>query len=217
MSAHRRIKVGITDDHPLVVKGLQNVLSAYPHLVVSHTYATGEELLAGLRREQPDVLLLDINLPDKTGNELIRVISKKYPGIRVLALTSIDSSFHVKDMMQHGCMGYLLKNADAEMLVQAIERVYAGEEFLEPELKDRLLRSMLKIKKQAEHIRPTLTRREKEILQLIAGEYTSQEIAQKLSLSQRTVDNHRFSLLQKLHAKNSIGLVKSALQLGLIE
>jgi len=211
------IKIAIADDHPLIVKGLQNILGAYPHLEVRHTYETGEELLTGLRKELPDVLLLDINLPDKTGNELIRIISKKYPEVRVLVLTSMDSIYHVKDMMQHGGMGYLLKNASAGTLVEAIESVYNGEEFLEPVLKEQLLRSMLKMKKQAELVRPTLTRREKEILQLIAAEYSSPEIAKKLSLSQRTVDNHRFSLLQKLQAKNSIGLVKSALQLGLID
>ncbi len=213
------IKLAIADDHPLMLSGLQNVLQTYNHISICNTYASGNELLEGLAQQQPDVLLLDINLPDKTGNELIRIINKKYPHISVIALTSLDSAFHIKDMMQHGCKGYLLKNTPAHVLVEAIEKVYEGEEFLEPAIKEQLLRSMLKMKQQsgAGVLSTKLTRREHEILQLIAEEYTSQEIAEKLSLSQRTVDNHRFSLLQKLQVKNSIGLVRAAMQLGLIE
>ncbi|HVX00917.1 MAG TPA: response regulator transcription factor, partial [Candidatus Babeliaceae bacterium] len=99
------IKVAIVDDHPVVLKGLQNIINFYSHIQLYGFYSTGNELLEGLKTKQPDVLLLDIQLPDKTGNELVRIISKAYPSIRILALTNLDSAFHVKDMMQHGCLG----------------------------------------------------------------------------------------------------------------
>jgi DNA-binding NarL/FixJ family response regulator len=210
------IKVAITDDHPLVIQGLENLLSGYPQIEVVATYRSGEELLQGLAHTHPDILLLDIQLPDKTGNELARIISKKYPCVKILALTSMETMFHVKDMMQHGCMGYLTKHTEPETLITAIEQVYKGELFLEPHLQKLLLASMTKANVQSAQLTP-LTRREKEVLQLIAAEHTSQEIADKLFLSLRTVESHRLSIMQKLGVKNSIGLVKAAMQMGLVE
>jgi len=210
------IKIAITDDHPLVIKGLQNIFTDYPNIEVNATYTSGAELLEGLAERQPDVLLLDIQLGDKTGNELARIISKKYPLVKILVLTSMDTIFHVKDMMQHGCMGYLTKQTDPATLIMAIEQVYNGEPFLEPHLQKLLLASMSRANAHSTQL-PPLTRREKEVLQLIAAEHTSQEVADKLFLSLRTVESHRLSIMQKLGVKNSIGLVKAAMQLGLVE
>jgi DNA-binding NarL/FixJ family response regulator len=208
------IKVAIADDHRLVNNGLQNILGNYKHIEVQAVYLTGTALLEGLAQLQPDVLLLDIQLPDKTGNELARIISKKYPKIKILALTNLDTPFHIKDMLEHGCLGYLVKNTDQQTLVQAIEQVYNGEQFLEPHLKEELLKSLSK-NNTAKNI--SLSRREKQILELIVKEYTSQEIAEKLFISQRTVETHRFSLCQKLEVKNLVGLTKVAIQMGLVE
>lgn len=208
--------MAITDDHPLVIQGLEKVLSRYPQIVVTAAYNCGEDLLQGLANDRPDILLLDIQMPDKTGNELVRIISKKYPCVKVLALTSMETMFHVKDMMQHGCMGYLTKHTEPEILITAIEQVHRGEVFLEPHLQKLLLASMTKATVQNAQLTP-LTRREKEVLQLIAAEHTSQEIADKLFLSLRTVESHRLSIMQKLGVKNSIGLVKAAMQMGLVE
>lgn len=210
------IRVAITDDHPLVIQGLEKVLSRYPQIEVVAAYSCGEDLLQGLTNDQPDILLLDIQMPDKTGNELVRIISKKYPCVKVLALTSMETMFHVKDMMQHGCMGYLTKHNEPDILITAIEQVYRGEIFLEPNLQKLLLASMTKATVQNAQLTP-LTRREKEVLQLIAAEHTSQEVADKLFLSLRTVESHRLSIMQKLGVKNSIGLVKAAMQMGLVE
>ncbi len=210
------IKIAITDDHPMVISGIKNMLYYHKHIEVINTYKTGTALLEGLEKEQPDVLLLDIQLPDATGNELARIITKKYPDVKILVISSMESSFHVKDMMQHGCKGYLLKTSEEDIVLEAIEEVYHGGEYLEPSLKEDLLKSMLKIKKQTA-LSPSLTLREKEILQLITEGYTSPQIAEKLSISHRTVENHRFSLLQKLNVKNTAALMKTALQMGLIK
>ena len=114
------IRIAITDDHPLVIIGLTQVLSQHAHIAVEGKYHSGAALLAGLEQTLPDVLLLDIQLPDMQGNELARIISRKYPSVRILALTSLDNTFHAKDMLQQGCLGYLLKNTDPQILVQAI-------------------------------------------------------------------------------------------------
>src|SRR6185437_13512746 len=154
------IKIAITDDHPMVVNGIKNMLYYYKHIEIGNVYHSGTSLLEGLQREQPDVLLLDIQLPDKSGNELARIISGKYPDIRILAISSMDNTFHIKDMLQHGCLGYIVKTAEASVLIAAIESVYNGEEYIDPSLKEQLLHNLLKTKKQSTI--STLTIREKE-------------------------------------------------------
>lgn len=209
-----KIKVSITDDHPLVITGLQNALNGQEDIELLDTYKNGTSLLEGLKERQPDVLLLDVQLPDIPGNELARTINKEYPEIRILALTSMDTSFHALDMLQHGCTGYLLKHTEHDTLIEAIREVYAGEQYIDASIKDDLLKSMMKTKRQSNKI-PVLTEREKEILQLIALGKTSPQIADELFISIRTAENHRFSIMQKLDVKNTAALVTKAIRLGL--
>jgi len=211
------IKVSITDDHPLAISGLQNMLGSQQDIIVEGTYETGAALLEGLKQNQPDVLLLDVLLPDYKGQDLAETVSKLYPDIKIMAITSLDAPLYVKSMMRHGCRGYILKNTRLKPLVHAIQQVYQGETYIEPSLREQMMQHMLQLKKSPASRSPTLTQREKEILKLIVAEYSNQEIADKLYISLRTVENHRFSLLQKLEVKNAVGLVKAALQLGLAE
>ncbi|MFA6059429.1 MAG: response regulator transcription factor [Taibaiella sp.] len=211
------IKIVITDDHPLAIAGLQNMLYNVPHMEVTATYTTGEGLLEGLKEHQPDVLLLDVLLPDRKGTELATHIRQVYPGIRIIALTSLDAPIHVRSMMREGCKGYALKNTDKASLVYAIKQVYDGHEYIEPSLKEKMLYNVMHYRKLATGKSPNLTHREKEILKLIVGEYTSQQIADQLFLSLRTVETHRFNLQKKLAVNNTIGLVKAAIQMGLID
>src|SRR5690606_10173588 len=118
--------------------------------------------------------------------------------------------------MRIGCSGYILKNTDVKQLVFAIKEVYKGETYIQPDLKEQMINNMLQFKNSAKMLQPKLTVREKEVLALIVEEYTNQEIAEKLSLSLRTVENHRFSIMNKLDVKNSVGLVRAAIELGLI-
>ena len=205
------IDVFITDDQEIIQNGLQKILAEAPHIHIAGIYNNGDELLEALTHKQPDVMLLDIQMPGKTGIELAGIITKSYPDIKIIALTNIDVLVQVKKMLQQGCMGYLLKDASPALIIQAIDAVYSGEQFLYEELQKQLVSSMFDTKPK--HV---ITRREKEILQLITDEFTNQEIADKLFLSLRTVENHRNNLLQKLGVKNTAGLVKAALQEGLI-
>ena len=158
-----------------------------------------------------DVLLLDIQMPGKSGIELAAVITKQYRDIKIIALTNIDVVAQIKKILQQGVMGYLLKDANPATIINAIETVYGGEQYIQEQLRQQLLNSL-----SAGNAKQIVTRREKEILQLIVDEFTNQEIADKLFLSLRTVENHRNNLLQKLDVKNTAGLVKVAIQEGLV-
>jgi len=136
--------------------------------------------------------------------------------VKILILTNFDNVFYVKNLLKKGANGYILKTTNEDVLLDAIKSVYEGKLFLEPILREKVLQDTLQVK-QTLAIEPVITRMEKEIMQLIAADLTSQEIADKLFLSKRTIDNYRLSLLMKLGVKNPAGLVKRAIQLGLID
>jgi DNA-binding NarL/FixJ family response regulator len=209
------ISVAITDDHPIAINGIQMMLSEQKDIQITATYTSGKALLQGLSEQQPDVLLLDILLPDYSGNELAAIISKQYPGVRMVVLTSLDAPTMVKSMLHHGCLAYLLKGADQPTLIKAIQYASRGLEYIEPSLKEHLMQSLIKPQKSANSVPYTLTKREDEVLQLIVKGDTTQEIADKLSISARTAETHRLALLKKLYARNSAELVGIALRLGL--
>jgi DNA-binding NarL/FixJ family response regulator len=213
------IRVSIVDDHPMVISGLTNMLQPVKHIAVISHFLNGKDLMDGLEQNLPDVLLMDIIMPGMQGPELVRWVKSLYPGIKILAVTSLDTPGQIRNMMQCGCSGYLLKNTDQHILVEAIERIFTGDEYIEPALKEQLLQSMLRFKEKTESpkhpLKVVLTRREKEILQLIIQENSNQQIADKLFVSLRTIENHRFNLQQKLQVKNMIGLLKVAIQMGL--
>ncbi|KAA5532241.1 response regulator transcription factor [Taibaiella lutea] len=216
---NNKIKIAIADDHPMVISGLISLLSPYKHILITGTYSDGNALMNGLSNSNPDVLLLDILLPGVSGKDLVPLIAHQFPDIKILVLTSLDAPAMVTSMLRRGCKGYLLKGAGPKMLVDAIEAIYNGEEYIDPTLKEQLLQNVIKFKTDTQHqsIIPELTQREKEIIRLIAKEYTTKEISEQLFISYRTAENHRYNLIQKLDVKNTAGLVKVAIQLGLIE
>lgn len=205
------IHVAIIDDQVIILNGLQKILADASHIKVVGVYNNGDDLLSAMEKNIPDVLLLDIQMPGKSGLELAVIISKKYPTVKMIALTNVDVISQVKQMLQKGCLGYLLKDVSPEILLKAIETVHSGQQFLKEDYKIQLLNSLSG--NESSHL---ITRREKEILKLIVEENTNHEIAVKLFLSLRTVENHRNNLLHKLQVKNTAGLVKLAIQQGLI-
>lgn len=206
------ITINITDDHPMVVSGLRFMLSASPGIEVTATYHNGEDLLKGLEQNLPDVLLLDIQMPGMSGNELARIISKKYPSLGIIAVTSLDSAFHVNDMLKHGCLGYILKNTELPVLEKAIRTVYAGKQFVDESL------SRKNHPSDRPRMQPDvrLTGREKQMLSLIAAGLTTSEMAEKLFLSIRTIESHRYNLMQKMKAKNMAEMIKFGMEMGLV-
>ena len=210
-----KIKIGIADDHLLIINGVVAMLEKFEDIVVVFTAADGISLAEALVQQQPDILLLDIQMPGSSGIELSKVISKEYPEVKIIALTNFGESYYVKQMLRSGAAGYLLKNTDQNTLRAAIEAVLKGEQFLHPQIRQLLLDESITGKKKS-LVDIMLTKREEEILALVAREYTNQEIADKLFISLRTVQTHRLNLTQKLNAKNTAGLVNEAYKRGLI-
>ena len=211
-----KIKLAIADDHPLVINGLRHILSNCPDMEIIGSYNNGFELLAGIANNEPDVLLLDVQMPGQTGDELAVIINAQYPNVRMLALTNQDNVYYIKNMMRSGVNGYILKTTREEILLEAIRTVYKGDQYLEPVLKEKVLIDAFQAKKDFAAT-PILSRREKEVLQYIATNMTSQQIADKLFVSKRTIDNHRLNLMVKLDVKNGAALIKKAIQLGFIK
>ncbi len=213
-----KINIAIVDDHPMVLVGLLGILKPYKHIKTIATYTNAAELLTGLTQQQPDVLLLDISLPDQSGKDILPHIVNTYPDIRVLVLTSLDAPALANSIMRKGSKGFLLKGAGATTLVEAIETVYRKEEYLDPALKEILFKNLSNYKNQQTPSQSTkLSPREIEILRLIAKEYTAKEIAEQLFIGVRTAEKHRYHLIQKLDVKNTAGLIKVAMQMGLID
>ena len=211
-----QIKVAITDDHLLVINGIKTMLAPYSHISIVYDTTDPTGLIPALADIQPHVLLLDIQMPAIDGMELCRQVHKLYPDIKVIAISSFTDTRYIKQMLRNGAAGYLLKNTDPVTLLSAIEKVHEGEQFLDEALKQDLLNEALTGNKRSVYEIP-LTRREKEILKLIAEEHSNQEIADLLYISLRTVETHRLNLTQKLAVKNTAGLVKEAIRRGLLD
>lgn len=209
------IKVAIADDHTLIIDSLSKALTATGYIEVCSTYLNGEALMEGLKGVRPEVLLLDYHFPDQNGSQLARYVSYRYPDIGVIILTGFDKPGLAAEILECGCMGYLLKsNVTSEIIIQAIERVAAGQMYMDSGVRSKFLHSIHKKPDTTEKFK--LTQRELEILKEIASELSSQEIAQKLFISRRTVENHRNNIMIKSGAKNTVSLIKFAMELKLI-
>lgn len=209
------IKIAITDDHEMIRNGIDALLVNHPEVSIIGKYANAEVTISALKKTHPDVLLLDINLPDIDGICLCKILLKSHPELKVIALSNFDETSFVKRMLNNGASGYLLKNTNTEELVEAIKTVLKGEQYLQKDIQKKLLnRTIGQEKKKPLTIK--LTRREKEVLQCIYEELTTQEIAQKLFISPKTVETHRMNLMSKFGAKNSVGIIKFALARDLL-
>lgn len=211
-----KIKLAIIDDHEVVIDGLKSMLAAFPNLSVEYTTQSGKELLAYLPTSAIDILLMDIQMPEVNGIDLCKQVVRQFPQIKIIAFSSFDDSTFVKQIFRCGAKGYLLKNTDKQTIVKAIESIMSGDEYMDETIKKILLSESLTGHRRSIFDVP-LTKREKEIVKLIADGLSSQEIADKLFISLRTVETHRQNINQKLDVKNTAGLVKEAMKRGLID
>jgi DNA-binding NarL/FixJ family response regulator len=209
------IKVSITDDHFVVLKGIETLLIEIEDIEVISTQENGKTTLLNIEKQQPDVLLLDINLPDINGIELTKIILEKHPKIKIIALTNYEDVSFVKRMLDFGASGYLLKNVHKDELIKAIYSVIKGENYLQKTLEKKILNQSLG-REGNTSILPKLTRRETDVLRAIYEEMTTQEISEKLFISPKTVEAHRMNMMSKLGAKNSIGMIKIAIEQQLL-
>ena len=205
------IRVLLVDDHPMVRAGLQVLLAPLPGLTVVAACATAAEAYAAVAEHQPEVVLLDLNLPDENGARVCARLLATHPALKVIALTTLNEKSYVLHLVQQGAAGYVLKNASPEELAEAIARVHAGKKYFSEEVQELLLHPA-----PPTPSRPLLTRREQEILAFIAQGLTSQAIAERLFLSPLTVETHRRNLLVKFEVGNTAALIRLATQHGLL-
>lgn len=197
----------IVDDHPVVRQGLRAMLSSEPDIRVQGMAASAREAISLIEREQPDVVLMDLRMPEMEGIEAIKRLRRISPNIKILVLTNYGSDEYIVRATQAGAMGYLLKNTPQEEIVNAVRVVHSDERYVPKDIAKRLFEAIG---------REELSPRELEVLVLVARGCTNKEVAQKLFISDKTVRNHVTSCLLKLQAKDRTEAVTRAIQRGLI-
>lgn len=203
------ISILVIDDHPLVGDGISMMVKEITHLQILTVCKTGKEALAFLEKTSPDVILLDISLPDIDGLELCTLIRKKNKQTKIIGLTSTNEAGIITQLLANGGNGYLLKNMEREELITAIDEVIKGRIFLSKAANQKILEQFHSLKDALKN-KPVLTRREKEILKLLYEGMTGPQIAEKLFLSPLTVETHRKNLMQKLNVNSVQQLLKVA-------
>jgi DNA-binding NarL/FixJ family response regulator len=214
------IRVLIADDHTMFVDGIESILNQESKIKLVAKCFDGKAIFDILKTKEIDVILLDINLPEMNGIEVSKKLSKEYPNVKVLALSMFNEESYVTEILRNGALGYILKNTGRIELVKAIETVNNGETYFSKDVTETIMGSLMKkpaVKKTSSFLVPKISRREKEVLQLIIKEHTTQEIADQLFISLKTVESHRSSLISKLNVRNTAGLVRAALEHKLLD
>lgn len=213
------IKVAIADDHKIFRKGVILSLKAYHNIKFIFEAENGEELIKGIEKEQPDIVLLDLKMPVKDGIETTKYLNKHFPKVRILILTMFEDERFVGHLMDTGANGYLLKSTEPTEIKQGIMEVMSTGFYLN----NFVNRVLIKKNYSKQKFNPSLTteivlsEREKEVLSLVCMEFTAQEIAQKMEISARTVEAIKDRLMQRFEVKNSVGLVFFAMKNSLID
>jgi len=212
-----KIKILIADDHQLILDGLKLMLGGQSDFEVVGTVHNGLEAINTIRERHIDVLVMDLNMPEMNGLEACRIIRKEFPGLKILILSMLADAKLIKNVLKEGATGYMLKNSGQDELSEAIRNVSQGKVHYD----ERVMELMLETKKtkaqNSTEMIPSLSRREKEILQLVIDEMTTPEIAAKLFIGIGTVESHRRNMISKLGVRNTAGLVSKAYQYGILD
>lgn len=205
-----KIKVIVVDDHPMVIEGMRAMLQQIPYVELCATATHPFIALEEIEAHQPYLIITDINLPEINGIELTANIKKKYPEIKVIGMSTFNERSYISQMIQSGADGFLVKSASKEEIEKAISYVLDGRMFLSVDV------NMNTQERKELNNLPILTRREKEVLLLIAEGLTNPQIAEKLFISLHTVDSHRKSLLEKFDVNNTAMLINKAVRMGVV-
>lgn len=209
---NNKLRIVIVDDHPLVIEGFKNILKDHPNYQIVGQFGRAEDFLNFIQHESVDLILLDITLPDGNGIQLCKFVKQKSPKTIILAISNLSERSIVKQMLQSGANGYLLKTTDASDFTNCMQEAVNGNIVLCQEIKE--LFDLADLKKPV--IIPELTKREKQILQLLAEGKKSSEIAEGLFISPLTVKTHRATLLQKFQTGNIVILINKAKEFGIL-
>lgn len=206
------IKIAITDDHPLLLEGLKNILSNQKNIEVVACYSSAKELEEALRTTEINIILLDINLSDTNSIELIKPFKMNYPDMDILMLSVHNEYAVINSCLSEGASGYIQKNASVDEIIEGINSIFDGNKFLCSQTKS----IIAKKEKDGLNSIPKLTRREKEVLMEAASGFTTNQIAEKLFISTHTVDSHRKNLIEKFRTSNLSSAITLAIEYGLI-
>jgi len=215
--ATKKIQVAIVDDHNLLRKALAKLISSFENYIVLFEGDSGREIKARIAQHIiPDIILLDVNMPDMDGYETVRWLSKNYPQVKVLALSMFSDESTIIRMLRLGAKGYILKNIEPEELKLALDSIMKKDFYLSEFISGKIISGLHKdLGNSEEEIQ--LTDKEKEFLRLVCSELTYKDIADKMFVSHRTVDNYRNTLFEKIKVRTRVGLVMYAIKNGLAE
>ncbi|MEP0986118.1 response regulator transcription factor [Ekhidna sp.] len=206
-----KMKIFLTDDHAILLGGLIKILSTEDDLEVVGSAGSVQETLDQLTQKNVDLLITDYNLPDDDGLTLVRRVKQKYSDIRIIVLSQHDEAHLIKEILKEGVDGYILKKDSHHELVNAVRAVKNGKVYLSSDVNTMLMKGLNGVEEQK-----LLTDREREILKLIAKEYTNRQMAEELFISERTVETHRKNIFRKTGTNNLVGLIKFAYANNLI-
>ena len=210
------IKVLLADDHRVLLDGLHNLMADQEDIVCVGSVSNGQEVLAFLKENEVDVILMDINMPVLDGIEATKLVKEGYPNVKVIALTMLDQGSFIQKMLKQGASGFLLKNSGKEEVLTAIRAVAVGGQYLGPEATQLLMDNMKGISLKKREFIPKLTRRETEVLKLIGDGLSTAQIGETLFISFNTVESHRKNLLTKFGARNVAELIRMAAERGML-
>jgi len=216
-----KIRIFLVDDHQLVRDGIKALLLSSEDINILGEASTGKECFEKIAVEQPDILILDISLPDTTGIEITRQVTVQYPDVRVLILSMYTNEDFIFNSVKSGARGYLPKNTSREELLSAIHAIYDGEEFFSDSISRIMLKGYVRKAKEDDFVSQgspvPLTSREIEILKLFAEGFINKEISDKLDISIRTVETHKNHIMKKLELKSTVELIKFAIRNKIVE
>jgi DNA-binding NarL/FixJ family response regulator len=212
LPTNHKISIAIVDDHPIVIQGFRSLLENNPLYEIAGCFTTGSECMNFLQAHKVDIVLLDITLPDGNGVHFCAAINEQYPHTIIVALSNLNERSIILQMFRNGAKGYLLKNIAAKELLDALNRVLEGKTAMSLEVKEIMQQPDLNTVQAV----PELTKREKQILKLLAEGHKSAAIAQELFISPLTVKTHRATLLHKFQVNNIVTLINRAKETGLI-
>ena len=207
------IRVLIVDDHEMIRNGLSSLLRGEPDIHVVEMAQNGAEAVEICASKEIDVALMDIMMPIMNGVEATRLIKEKSQSTRILAVTINDEPRFIKEVLQAGASGYILKHSTKDEIIRAIKDVALSKHHFSNDVLDKISSEFTRSSRTKG---PMLTKKEEEVLRFIAQEFTNQEIADKLNCGIRTVDTHKRNLIKKLEVKNVVGLVKYAIKMGVV-
>jgi two-component system response regulator NreC len=209
------IRIHITDDHAVFRHGLKAFIEKEENMVVVSEAADGEDTLRQVEQSQPDVVLLDINIPGMPASAVTQALMEKRPELAILVLTIHDEEHYLREFLRVGARGFMVKTSTGDELVQAIRQIHGGEQYVDPTMSRYLIANYVTGRRRPKAGLDLLTGREREVCAHLASGHTNAEVAQELNISRRTVETHRAAIMSKIGLRSRAELVQFAMQSGL--